>query len=515
MQGAAHGVRERNLSFAVLLLCASFTALYNTLICNRWMLDDAFITFRYAQNLADGFGAVFNPGETPVEGYSNFTWMLLLTACIRCHLDPVVCSQVLAAAFAGGTLALLAFAYRIVDGLRAATGATAAVLLASLGIFHPWIASGLESTAFGFLILLSLLLHGRSLQADAKTVVFPVLGIVCALTALTRPEGLLVAGVAGAHHLWRAVVLRDRRAWYVVGSCGVIVAAHLGWRLWYYGYPVPNTFYAKVGGSMAQVARGLVYARAFGAAHWPLLIAVCCGLPGILWRMRRTPWLGALLATALLFAIFPIVVGGDVFTAFRFYAHLAPLLCLIAAMGLRDVVRPEAPRGFCTGLLVAGQLWMAWVLPDTRAIPLRGDVVTRRGSEVGRWLYWYTADTPDVLIATNTAGTIPYYSQRQVIDMLGLNDETIGHRDMPRMGHGPVGHEKGDGAYVLSRKPDIIQFASSLGGRRPRFVGGHEIMRSPEFKRDYVYREHRLPSGDTLGLYERRDFLDGRRRTAR
>ena len=45
-----------------------------------WFLtDDAFISFRYARNLLEGNGLVFNPGER-VEGYSNFLWVLELAA---------------------------------------------------------------------------------------------------------------------------------------------------------------------------------------------------------------------------------------------------------------------------------------------------------------------------------------------------------------------------------------------------------------------------------------------------
>src|SRR4051794_35154349 len=46
------------------------------------MVDDAYISFRYARNLADGFGLVFNPGEQ-VEGFSNLLWTLLLTPFAR------------------------------------------------------------------------------------------------------------------------------------------------------------------------------------------------------------------------------------------------------------------------------------------------------------------------------------------------------------------------------------------------------------------------------------------------
>ncbi len=88
--------------------------------------------------------------------------------------------------------------------------------------------------------------------------------------------------------------------------------------------------------------------------------------------------------------------------------------------------------------------------------------------------------------------------------MLGLNDAHIANVEIGPMGRGLAGHEKGDGRYVLSRKPDFIQFRSSLGGGRPGFLGDHQLAELPEFARDYVYRVHQLPSGRFLKLYERR-----------
>jgi hypothetical protein len=71
------------------------------------------------------------------------------------------------------------------------------------------------------------------------------------------------------------------------------------------------------------------------------------------------------------------------------------------------------------------------------------------------------------------------------------------------MGSGKAGHEKGDGAYVLSRKPDIIQFGSTWGSRAPVFVGDHELAESPDFVRDYRLEQHPLGSGQVLRFYRR------------
>ena len=72
----------------------------------------------------------------------------------------------------------------------------------------------------------------------------------------------------------------------------------------------------------------------------------------------------------------------------------------------------------------------------------------------GLWLRDNTP--PQTLVAAQGAGAIAYYSQRPVIDLLGLNDVHIAHVDVPDMGEGKAGHEKRDPAYVLSRNPDYI-----------------------------------------------------------
>ena len=52
-----------------------------------WVCDDAFISFRYAENLVRGFGLVFNPGER-VEGYSNFLWTMWCALGLSLGVDP-------------------------------------------------------------------------------------------------------------------------------------------------------------------------------------------------------------------------------------------------------------------------------------------------------------------------------------------------------------------------------------------------------------------------------------------
>ena len=104
--------RPTNLS-VILLLAAAVLFCAHAWTYREWTEDDAFISFRYAKNLADGQGLVFNPGER-VEAYSNFSWVLLQSAALKAGLDPETASKALGL-LAG--LAALVFSWLLARGL--------------------------------------------------------------------------------------------------------------------------------------------------------------------------------------------------------------------------------------------------------------------------------------------------------------------------------------------------------------------------------------------------------------
>ncbi|MEI7425254.1 MAG: hypothetical protein WCK10_04010, partial [Candidatus Staskawiczbacteria bacterium] len=101
---------------------------YHNYSIRPWMLDDAFISFRYAENFAAGHGLVFNPGER-VEGYTTFLWVLILGVGKALGLKVIPLSQNLGALFALGTILLLMFAHRFSSHISAASALLAALFL--------------------------------------------------------------------------------------------------------------------------------------------------------------------------------------------------------------------------------------------------------------------------------------------------------------------------------------------------------------------------------------------------
>ncbi len=91
----------------------------------------------------------------------------------------------------------------------------------------------------------------------------------------------------------------------------------------------------------------------------------------------------------------------------------------------------------------------------------------------------------DTLVALNPAGIIPYYSQLPTIDMLGLNDEYIGHygqRDFSL----DFGHQAGDGDYVLSQQPDVILFGGGVAKQPAALLSDRQIAIHPDFAACYT-----------------------------
>lgn len=482
------------------------SAYYYFNVSGQWMLDDSFISFRYAENWADGYGPVYNPGEDPVEGYTTFLWVAILAIGHWLGADTVILAKTLGISWAIILLILLANAHRFVPSLSPLVSAFAVFFMSTFCIVHPWPASGMETSLFGMMILLSFLLHFRTLDGEGHSRTRLLLGIVLALTSMTRPEGALVAGLILSDQVVECLYRRRCQLLYALVPFLAIVLPWFLWRYWYYGYPVPNTFYAKVGASNAQLHRGLAYLLTFAPLTIPMIFpAVLAVLIPPAWRRRY----GRFYLLPLFLAVYTayvVAVGGDGLPAFRFLAAPAALFCLIAAVGVRRICY-FAPLATIVAVAISlCNIYQMFHDPMTYAIVKNEDAVCCSGTIVGKWLRENAA--PEAVIALNTAGTIPYYSKLRAIDMLGLNDEHIAHREIPNMGARFAGHEKGDGAYVLDRKPDYIQFGSASGRETPRsFISDREIYANPVFKRDYELKRYVLPNGVRLTIYERKKDL--------
>lgn len=453
-----------------------------------WTLDDAFISFRYAENFAAGEGLVYNPGEW-VEGYTTFLWVFLLGIGHAVGFDTGVLAKALGLSFAVGTVGLVGQSWRFAPVSPREAG-LAALLTGTGASFAAWVMPGMEVPLVTLLLTATVLATLGALDGKPTWTV----GLFGALALMARPDSVVVVSVC---LLGLFAGRRERSVGLAPVALLALYGPYFAWRFWAYGWLFPNTFYAKVGSGDAQVRRGLEYLGDGVEVFAPFLVL---SLPGLIVLQRR-PVLLVLWGSVLLHAAYVVAVGGDVMPAFRFLSALTPTLALLAAVGATRF------RGWiATGATVAAALAGLALFHEHPDVAKRIDrgVVGRNGEEVGRFLKArFPADT---LLATNTAGSVPYFSGFRTIDMLGLNDEHIAHREMPAMGRRKAGHEKADGAYVLGRDPDIVQLGSARGRGRPVFLSDRQIVAQPGFRERYLKQTHRLPSGARLTIFVRRGW---------
>ncbi len=459
------------------------------------VIDDAFITFRYSSNLADGLGPTWN-SEGRVEGYTNFLWMALLAGMAKVGFDIVVTAQTLGFVFVG----VAAFAtYRIWklwadedESDAIASPVVFAIVLVGLALNTSvafWPASGMETPLFMALLTSGVYLHLR----ERRTQEPPWSAIVFAALAMTRPEGLIVVAITG---LFKLLALRDSNdRSRALGSLLLWIAVFLSlygsyfiWRYTYYDYLLPNTFYAKVGATTASFNRGLSYLYENGLEYH--LAYMLLGSAGLLTQPKLRGDAGYILAIvgAMLTAI--VLEGGDFLPHGRFVGPLMPLLYLSGIVGFAVLLKRSVPRPGHAALVavVALSLGGLALLPSSQDPTILLERDFRIQSEnVGRWMDDHTP--PDFTIATSAVGTIAYYSNRDVLDVLGINDVVIAHSSVPDLGEGMAGHEKHNNDYVFAQQPEIFLavWGEDVPWPRGRMTGDSGIRGW-----DAIFRDSRL-----------------------
>ena len=421
-----------------------------------YLVDDSFISYRYAENLKAGNGLVFNPGER-VEGYSNFLWVIILRAFMSMGVAPIFASKLLGVLLSVGSILVLFFLSRNLSDRRGIFVLSSVFLAATDIGFIRWSVAGMETQLATFLFLVALLFFIKEIETDSAV---PMSSIFLGLCSLTRPEAPLLFLGALAFRLWTI-----RRRWSTRDTVWVlaylaIFAPYLIFRVSYYGSLFPNSYYAKAGGGLKQIIVGLRYANQFFSSNGGYLLLPLISLPFISGKSRLSPLYPFLIA----YLFFVVYVGGDHMKDFRFFVPILPVVFLLAQEGLSELARLMKRWGrvalivFLLGLAFSNLIGDYFETSVVWWGDARGQIELVRmkvGSpekvydraKVGLWLKDNVA--PDKVVAVEDCGMIPYYSGLRTIDMFGLMDTHLAHlRGMM--------HQKFDASYVLDRKPDIV-----------------------------------------------------------
>jgi len=458
------------------LLLTGVLAVYTLWVRRFWFVtDDAFITFRYARNLARGLGPRFNLGvDPPVEGYSNFLWMLLCAGVEAAGLD-VTAWPCLISVILGGVLVWRVFRYLLTSGLAAPMAAGGALMCALYTPFAVHATSGLATMP----LALALFLCFEALIAPGPIRPWRA-GLALVALALIRVEGIAWAAAV----LALAVLIRreaaDRRALLAsVLGLGAVYGAYFTWRSGYYGLPFANTVYAKAAFSPARLSRGFDYvAVQLLTGLTPLLT-----LPAAA-RLLRGPGKALTLAiTALALApwAYAALVGGDFMTMGRFLVPgwaFSALLITQALAGWTAGTRPALRRAVTAGVIGLGVLSGFDIHPAPAALRAQlhyrlNRPVEKFRSEYAQWNYqrqngrrWAALGramgywlAPESRVVAGAIGAPGYYSDLFFYDANGLvTPEVLRQPPPPDAALRSPGHDREVSAdFFLPEAPEVLR----------------------------------------------------------
>ncbi len=387
--------------------------------------EDAAMLMRYAQHLAAGHGIVWNVGDPPVDGATDFLFLVLLAGTVKLGVGLTTATRALALLAHILTVGVIYSTVRRVHGAgRWPAFLSAAAFAAGPGIGHA--AAYFGTPVFVFCAALSWQYAAR-LAADPSPRPAAGFALSCLAGALVRPEGVFLG-------LFMLAAVVYRRGWresravvlWFVGAFALLGGAYFAWRWHYFGHPLPNPFYRKGGGRLHK--HGLVTSTKNAlllAAPW--LWAVIAG-----WRASARKETIFALIPVVLFTGLWVLLANDMNYLMRFQSPLLPIILMAWPRLVRDLAGEWRPppdhRRLVNGVLVLAAVavpvyWqVVFRLTYDEVFPHRRD-----GRQDVALLLAPYADR-GYTMAVSEAGLLPLLSGWRAIDTWGLNDAEIAHR---------------------------------------------------------------------------------------
>jgi len=518
---------NNNILISLILLMVVFGFIKFCFI-NNHIQDDAFITFQYVKNFIAGNGLVFNPGEY-VEGYTSPLWLIILSFFVMVDAEIVQTAQVLSVFFGAASIIILYFLGILIFQKISKSdnnivvlktfALSASLMLAFNGAFQYWSISGMETSLFVFLTLAGFYFYYKN--GNGKNLF--ISSSLFTLGSLTRPEGWLIFGLVFIDLFYNKFkqhsikkLIKDKVVLVFLLIFFFPNFLMLIFRLTYYGYPLPNTFYAKTGFNFSYLESGLRYTLDFINTYtfYGFLLILVFSL--LLTKTIRKDFF-LLFVIIFVYILYVIGIGGDVLPIYRFFLPIFPIIFLLVNLFLftnihlkfsqkNNIIHTFLPLIIL--LMLSAYNYYSPKAKIDRFAFYEDNLVTKM-SGTGIWLNEYQIKKNKKLtVAATTVGAFSYYSNSVVVDMLGLTDEKIAHEPnpIPEISQSESGWKERnyDADYILKRQPDFIYFSTGI---KPSAFAERALFTKEEFLNYYYPYYFEAVEGFTDIIYKRKDSL--------
>ncbi|AXV37378.1 MAG: hypothetical protein CIT01_03760 [Methanobacterium sp. BRmetb2] len=508
--------QNSNYSYAIIFLV--IIVAFMALLCYIWhfTVDDAFISFRYALNFAEGHGIVWNIGELPTEGYSNFLWVVMVVILLKLNFDPVIATKFL------GMISLvgIVFIYWKIckDLLPANLKVTAFIIGTVFLLINPATAihtvSGLETMFYAFIMLCVTFFVYKFIVTSKKQYIW-IFSLFALISSLLRPESILFS-FALIFLIYILTVhkteydLKDKIKFFspVLLVYILPLGIYMLFRLLYFHDFLPLPFYVKTV-THGSVFDGLYYLSEAVKYLAPFLILILITLTAKLEKLGRDKEGQYFKLKVLLITIFTMVISANILYPFsslymnfaqRFYYPSFVLIYILTAILLAvlinemgNLVIKEKLRKYAkiSGFIVVFLVLLSNLGFSQDYLYLHQCSQRFPVSYIALGTELETFSSDNLTFASMDAGSLPYFSKWNHIDMVGLNDRFIAKNGVATLD------------YIKKKNPQLIIFIST-DGRNPGNVSRQEPFIKFVEERNYI----KLPAIRYKDRYYLLTFVD-------
>lgn len=477
--------------FSVLMLATAISIYLILCLSFHWFIvDDVYISLRYARNLAEGYGLVFNTDNSDVvEGYSNFLWVIMESVLFLFRMKTEEILKVISAVGVLFGAACVVLLYKITHLITndKRTAFIAALFLCALPEFAFWAIGGLETSMYMFWLLAGIyryIIEKRNNRLHIGSMIFLV------MASLTRPEGLFFAlamilwevtnGMIFNRNVQNSRRLRIRQTLSAVATFCLLYSIYFLWRYDYYGHFFPNTFYAKKISSFEEVLHRIRQSSVFFVRMFPFFALACIGYA----QIRSTASREKLMLVLLMFVLmgFSFAARNEWMPGHRYELPFVPLLMIFFATGINHILSfrlTTRDSGIPQPVLRFFVLFFLILFQAHPYIELakKGNKLSRQLNRAhvpfGKWLKEHAP--PNASYASWDMGAIPFYSELPHI--IDINSEGLLNVQTTQGGY--------DVGKLLSGNPSFLVLPPNTSYTRPREI--LDFYTHPKLLSDYEF----------------------------
>ena len=448
----------------------------------NFTVDDAFISFNYGLHLANGFGLVWNIGQPPTEGYTNFLWVLIIACLFLLKLDPVISTKLISLFSVVVIIILFWFISNDIfenQENRYITFSVSTIffLINPLTAIHT--VSGLETMTYAFLLLGVVYVAWKTILSPNSKFIW-LFAFLALLLSLLRPEGILIS--LGLILSIIYVFYRNNKSIKINSLLPVLILylltilINMIFTFSYFHELLPLSFLVKTihGNSFSTISE-LLFALTY-IASFMLIILI-----SLFTRYQRTESQNIKQNYKyFLFTLILAVILADIVYMFtelimnygqRFFYPSFVLLYIAFGIAI-SIILNEINNNVnkkllknTTRMILYSFIVLLLLIPDSSFLTDLnnahdyGNSLNQANIALGKALTQFSKD--DYTVASSDAGAITYFSRWNQLDMDGLNDKFIADH-----GVAPI-------TYVETKNPELVILAT-YGNPSDIVVGSYD-----------------------------------------